>query len=308
MMRKPPRKIHAFFGTIFLLAVALCVTASPAMATPAVLATIKPIHSLVAGVMAGVGTPDLLIGGAASVHSYSFKPSDARKIAGASVIFEVSPDLETYLNAPLRNLSHAKVVALASVPGVLRLPAREGGLWQKDADHSAPFDPHLWLDPQNAIAMTRAIAATLSAADPAHAHLYSQNATRQITTLTALDGELRAKVAPVRARHYLVFHDAYQYFEHRYGLSAAGSVTVSPDRPVGPQRLVALRQSIAAGKATCLFREPQFPPRLIDTLTEGHGIRVGVLDPLGADIASGPGLYPILMRQLAQSLSTCLKP
>lgn len=308
MMTKPLQRIHVCFGIIVSLAAVLCATVGSAQATPAVLATIKPIHSLAAGVMQGAGTPDLLIGGAASVHSYAFKPSDARKIASAAVIFEVSPDLETYLNAPLHNLSHAKVVALASAPGVQRLPAREGGLWQKDADHTAPFDPHLWLDPQNAIAMTRAIAATLSAADPAHARLYNQNAARQITTLTQLDGELRAKVAPVRARHYLVFHDAYQYFEHRYGLSAAGSVTVSPDRPVGPQRLVSLRQTIAAGNAICLFREPQFPPKLIDTLNQGHSIRVGVLDPLGADIPPGPGLYLALMRQLAQSLSKCLQP
>lgn len=282
--------------------------AVPSHAEVHVLATIKPIHSLAAGVMQGVGTPELLIGGAASVHSYSFRPSDARKIASASLIFEIGPDLETYLTAPIKNLSHGKVVALAMAPGVVRLPAREGGLWQHEADHHAPYDPHLWLSPQNAIAMTRAIAAALETADPTHRTVYESNAARQIATLTRLDRDLQKQLQPFRNRRYIVFHDAYQYFEHRYGLSPAGSVAVAPDRPVGPQRLSALRQTIANGRAACLFREPQFPPRLIDTLNEGHAIRVGVLDPLGADIPPGAALYPTLLRQLAQSLSKCLQP
>jgi zinc transport system substrate-binding protein len=273
-----------------------------------VLATIKPVHSLVAAVMQGVGTPELLIGGALSEHSYALKPSDARKIERAAAIFEIGPDLETYLTAPLAALgARSRVVVLERAPGVRLLPARHGGLWEDAGEHGhGPSDPHLWLDPQNAIAMTAAIAATLVKFDPAHAAAYRANGAREIAALKALDRELAAKLAPLRGRPFLVFHDAYRYFEARYGLKAAGAVTVAPDRPVGPRRVEALRAAILQGRAACIFREPQFPPKLIGTLDEGTGVRVGVLDPLGAELKPGPALYPELLRALAQSLTECL--
>ena len=298
----------------FCVALALLLGAMPAgaagaaAAAPNVLVTIKPVHSLVAAVMQGVGAPELLIGGALSEHSYALKPSDARKIERAAAIFEIGPDLETYLAAPLATLgARGRVVALEHAPGVRLLSARRGGLWEDADEHGhGPGDPHLWLDPRNAIAMTAAIAATLVKLDPAHAAAYRANGARQIAALKALDKELAAKLAPLRGRPYLVFHDAYRYFETRYGLTAAGAVTVAPDRPVGPRRIEALRAAILQGHVACLFREPQFSPKLIGTLDEGSAVRVGVLDPLGAGLAPGPALYPVLLRALAQSLTECL--
>jgi zinc transport system substrate-binding protein len=283
----------------------ILLTAAAAGAQPTVLATLKPVHSLVAAVMQGAGTPDLLIGGALSEHSYALKPSDARKLKQASLIFEIGPDMETYLTGALA-AAGGQVVILERAPGVKRLAARHGGLWS-DTDHDhGPTDPHLWLDPQNAIAMTRAIAEALSKTDPPHAGLYHANAVRRIESLEALDRELAAALVPVRDRPYLVFHDAYHYFEARYGLRPAGAVTVAPDRPVGARRIATLREAVVAGRAICLFAEPQFPPKLIETLDADTKARVGVLDPLGADLQPGPDLYPRLMRNLAQSLASCL--
>lgn len=291
----------------FCLALAVLASMAPAAAAPQVLATIKPVHSLVAAVMEGVGTPELLIGGASSVHSYALKPSDARKIEGAAAIFEIGPDLETYLTSPLAALGdQGRVVALERAPGVHLLAARRGGIWGNDEDEG-PTDPHCWLDPQNAIAMTTAIAAKLIAIDPAHGAAYRANAAREIAVLKALDKELAAGLAPLHGRPYIVFHDAYHYFETHYGLSAAGAVTVAPDRPVGPRRIESLRGAILARHVACIFREPQFPPKLVTTLDEGTGVRVGVLDPLGADLQPGPQLYPALLRGLARSLAGCLQ-
>lgn len=294
----------------------LLLMAVPSWAAPRVLATIKPVHSLVAGVMQGVGTPELLIQGALSAHSYELKPSDALKLRRAGVIFEVGPDMETYLIDPIKALGgHATVVALEHAPGVRLLPARRGGLWGEGDEHGhwhghshghGPNDPHIWLDPRNAIAMTRAIAATLVRHDPAHAAAYRRNEAHQIALLKGLDRELAARLAPIRHRPYMVFHDAYHYFENRYGLDSVGAVTVAPGRPVGTRRVLELREAIADGRVVCLFREPQFPPKLIDALDEGTKARIGVLDPLGADLRPGPGLYPRLMRNLAQSLTGCL--
>lgn len=261
--------------------------------------------------MAGIGKPQLLMGGAASAHSYMLRPSDAQKIADAKVVFWVGPDLETYLAAPLASLAGgARVVALETAQGVHRLAARPGGLWNIPVRAAADgrINPHIWLDPKNAIAMTQAIAAALSAADPRHAKQYAANAAAEAARLERLDRDLRAELSPVHMRSYLVFHDAYPYFEARYGLDAIGAVTVEPDRPVGPRRIEALHDALKKGRARCIFREPQFPPALIKTLTEGTHVRIGVLDPLGADFAPGPDLYPALMTALADSLVRCLAP
>jgi ABC-type Zn2+ transport system, periplasmic component/surface adhesin len=294
--------------TKFLLPLGLIVLTAAAAAEPKVLATLKPVHSLVAGVMEGAGRPDLLIGGALSEHSYALKPSDARKVRDAALIFEIGPDMETYLSGALTTAG-GRVVVLEQTPGVKRIAARQGGLWgdgDHDHDHHGGTDPHVWLDPQNAIAFTKAIADALVRTDPAHAALYRANAARRIAMLQGLDRELAATLAPVKDRPYLVFHDAYHYFEARYGLKPAGAVTVAPDRPVGARRIAELRQTVASGHALCLFREPQFPPKLIETLDQDTKAHVGVLDPLGADLEPGPDLYPRLMRNLAQSLVGCL--
>ena len=279
-----------------------------ANAAPVVLATIKPVHSLVAAVMAGTGTPELLIQGAQSEHSYALKPSDAEKIARATLVFEIGPNLETYLTRPLATLTHAEVVVLERAPGVRLLLARRGGLWEDGNDpDDGPTDPHIWLDPENAIAMTKKIAAALAAADPTHARIFASNRDRTIRILTDMEKALGAKLAPLKGRGYLVFHDAYHYFESRFGLAPAGAVTVAPDRPVGPRRIEHLRGAVLGGRIECVFREPQFSPRLIDTLVEGTSVRTGVLDPLGAELVPGPALYPELMRNLGTSLHTCLK-
>ena len=294
--------LHLLFFVILVLPAA-------ARSAPGVLATIKPVHSLVAGVMEGIGKPELLIGGGLSEHSYALKPSDAAKIARAKVVFWIGPDLETTLSGPLANLAgEAKVVDLEDAPGLRRLSARPGGLWAGKPPASGRINPHIWLDPQNAMAMTRAIAVALSAADPADAARYRTNARRQIARLTALDRLLTRMLAPVRDRPFIVFHDAYPYFVSRYGLDAIGAVTVEPDRPVGPRRVEQLRDALKSGKAVCIFREPQFSPALIGALADGTTARVGVLDPLGADLPPGPGLYPALMERMARSLLQCLAP
>ena len=295
-----------------LVAFLLTLIAGPACAggsPPSVLVSIKPVHSLVAAVMEGVGTPALLIGGAASEHSYALKPSDAHKIATAGLVFWIGPDLETFLATPLANLAaDAKVIALGHANGVHRLTARAAGLWTALPKQAAGgrTNPHVWLDPDNAIAMTRAIAAALSQADPAHAPRYAANAAKEIGRIGALDRRLAAELAPVRTRPYIVFHDAYPYFEAHYRLNAIAAVTVEPERPVGPRRIATLRDAIDAGKALCIFREPQFSPAVIQTLARGTAARIGVLDPLGADNLAGPDLYPALMSALAGSLVQCL--
>jgi len=288
-------------------------------APPRVVASVAPVQSLVAGVMTGIGTPYLLVPGGQSPHSFALAPSDTRALANADVIVAASPVSEHFLERPLASLARAaEQVWMAQLPDAIRLVARSGGAAQphdhgnQDGDEahvpagSAHLDPHLWLDPRNAVALTRAMGELLARLDPQHAGTYRANAADQVHRLRALDERLGARLAPLADRPYLVFHDAYQYFERRYRLSYAGAVTVDPGRSPGARRLAELRERVRDEGIQCLFVEPQFEPRLARVIAEGTGIRVATLDPLGAGIEPGPGLYFELMRGMAEGFRGCL--
>jgi zinc transport system substrate-binding protein len=292
---------------------------SPALAAgPKVVVSIKPIHSLVAAVMQDVGEPALLVRGGASPHTYTLKPSDAKTLAAADLVVWIGPEMEGFLEKPLgANASKAAVLTLMKAPGLRLLDAREGGAWEShdhghehhghdDGDHDE-VNTHIWLDPANARRILAATAEALAARDPANADTYRANAERAGRSVEALDAELKATLAPIAGKPFVVFHDGYQYFEARYDLSAVGSITVSPDRRPSAKRLSAIRAKIAGLGAACVFAEPQFEPTLVRTVVEGTRARTGVLDPEGADLPEGTSLYPTLMRNLADSLRRCLE-
>lgn len=301
------------YACLLLLCSWFCCALPATAAAPRVLATIKPVHSLAAGVMAGVARPALLIEGGASPHSYSLRPSDARKLADAQLIIRVGADFETFLNRPLSRIAgQARVLALDRLPGILLLPARRGGLWEEPehghstTDSHAEDNLHLWLDPDNARVIVAGIAAELTRLDPEHAGRYRANATALDRRLEHLDRELQRQLAPVANVPYFVFHDAFPYFERHYHLHPLGALTVSPDRPPGARRLVEIRDRIRQSGVRCVFSEPQFEPKLARLITEGTSARNGTLDPLGADLPPGPDAYFQLMTELGDHLAACL--
>jgi zinc transport system substrate-binding protein len=286
--------------------VCLLLAVSEALAGVRVIASIKPVHSLVAAVMEGAGKPELLLKTKVSEHIYSLKPSDAASLQDADLVFWIGPELETFLTKPIASLSSPdKVVALISVAGVRKLPPRSGPGFADEGDHDV-IDPHIWLSPANGKAMVAAIAENLSRVDPANAAIFTKNAERLTLRLSELDTRLRKKLAPFRSKGFIVFHDAYQYFEHDYGLHAVGAIAIHPDTAPSAAGLVALRDDINARSAVCVFTEPQFDPKLVSVLTEGMTIKSGSLDPLGATLEPGPELYFNVMEALATSLADCL--
>ncbi|MEM8812042.1 MAG: zinc ABC transporter substrate-binding protein [Pseudomonadota bacterium] len=439
----------------FICALFLTSGITAATADDGVVVSIKPVQSLVAGVMAGVGEPTLLLEGAASPHTASLKPSQAQALQDAGTIFWVGRDIETFLLRPLENLGgDAKLVTLSESPGLTRLNFREGATFEghdhdhghkeaghddhdhdehankeaghddhdhdehankeaghddhdhdehankeaghddhdhdehahkeaghddhdhdeharkeaghddhdhgdhgnkeaahddhdheghghkeaahddhdheghghkeashddhdheghghKEAghdghDHASETDMHLWLDPENAKIFVDAIASALSDADPENADQYGANAKTVKARLAALSDEIRTTVQPVQSKGFIVFHDAYQYFENRFGVSAAGSITVSPEVLPGADRISEIRGKVSEIGATCVFSEPQFEPRIVSVVTEGTDAGTGVLDPLGAGIPAGPDHYFETIRALASSLTSCL--
>ncbi len=302
-----------------LLSTALLTTS--AMAAPNVVASIKPVHSLVAAVMAGVGEPTLIVKGSASPHTYALKPSDAGALEAADIVFWTGHGMELFLGEALETLAtKAKVVELADAPGIELLPVREGGAFEPhsdgdEAEHDHAHeehehgegDMHFWLDPENAKLMVTQITTTLAEADPENATAYQANAEAELVKLDTLEAELAATLAPVADKPFIVFHDAYQYFEARFGLNLAGSVTVTPDVMPGAARIDELKAKVATLGATCVFAEPNFEPTIISAISEGTAAKASVLDPEGGALTEGPDLYPELLRGLAASLVDCLK-
>ena len=313
---------------------------SAANADVNVVTSIKPVHSLVSGVMQGVGSPTVIIEGAGSPHTYSLKPSQAKQLQDADLVFWMGDELETFLEGPIQNIAkNAKSIKLIDSHGLKKIKFREGGMFDEHDDHDdhddhdkeehvkddhddhghdkhakddhddhghGEFDPHVWLDPINAKAVVHEIEEALVKADPKNAKKYEANAVRMAGKLDQLVTELRVQLQPVQGKGFIVFHDAYQYFEQRFGVAAIGSITVSPEVMPGAERVKALREKIRGLRATCVFSEPQFEPKLVRTLVDGTGAQTGVLDPLGSSLTKGPDLYFELVREMARSLKECL--
>jgi len=280
-----------------------------------VVVTIKPLHALVAQVMAGA--PQLLVGGAASAHTYALKPSDAAKLNRADIFFRMSETMEPFTAKLAKSLpKRVEVVTLQETPALELLARRTGATFEESGYHDGhghghkhahvAIDGHAWLDPINAKLMADRVAQALGAREPARAVVYRANAERLKAKLDALSAELARELAPVAGKPYVVFHDALQYFERRYGLKAVGSIAMSPEVPPSAKRLSTLRKRVAALGAVCVFAEPQFDTRLVDNLIEGTRAHTGTIDPEGSKIEPGPDLYFTLLRNLAKDLKACL--
>ena len=305
---------------------ALWLALSPAIASaaPRVVADIAPVHSLVASVMEGVAEPALLLPPGASPHGYAMRPSDARTLSEAEIVFWVGETLTPWLEHPVDSLAGAaQVIELGGIDGLERLGFREGegfsdkdhegdghddhhGHGHHDHDEHGNTDPHFWLDPQNAVLWTAHIAEILAATDPQNADRYRSNARDAQAEIDALTDETTARLAPLAGIPFVVFHDGYHYFEARFGVEAVGAITLSDAATPGPRHLRTIRKKLSDSGARCVFAEPQQPEKLIRVLIETGNARMATLDPLGSTQPPGPALYPALIRGLADSLTGCL--
>lgn len=287
-----------------------------AMASPDVVVSIKPLHSLVSAVMKGVGQPRLLIQGAETPHSFALKPSQARFLHEADAVFWVGQGLEGFLAKPLETLPRqAKVITFSKE--LKLLPYRREGMWaakddadgheKHDHDHGhGEIDPHFWLDPVLVQSVVSIVVQTLSEVDGNNDTLYRRNGDALVDMLIALHLRTQAKLETVRAVPYLVFHDAYQYLEKRYRLNSIGTVTLNPEYRPGAKHLDAVRRRVRQTDVRCIFREPQFQPSMLNVVVADTAMRVAVLDPLGASLEPGPDAYFKIVDKLSESLLACL--
>ncbi|MGM0953040.1 MAG: zinc ABC transporter substrate-binding protein [Pseudomonadota bacterium] len=325
----------------FLAGLALCLLPVYSWASsPRVVVDTAPLHSIVTQVMSGVGDPELLIQPEASPHSYSLRPSEAEALAEAEVVFWISEELTPWLENSLDNLAgSASKVEMLELPATVKHEYREGATFeahdhadeggdehhhQHDGNHDenhdehhahqdsheehhhGEYDPHAWLDPQNAKIWATEIAQVLSGADPANAGMYRQNAEAFAESMDELTVSLNERARRLDGIRFIVFHDAYQYFESRFGLTAAGAISLSDASDPSPARIREIQAVVRELGVTCAYTEPQYNPGLLDTVFEGSGVNtVGVMDPLGVDIGAGADHYPELLKRLMASLESC---
>lgn len=323
--------MHHFLTTALILA------AAPVLAAPRVATDIAPVHSLTTQVMEGVGQPDLILPIGASPHAYSMRPSEAAALQDAEIVFWIGESLTPWLERSLETIaSEATAVELLGAGASIVLPTRTGATFEvhedhdddddhaghaKDDDHKegdehaedghdehdhGGQDPHAWLDPENAKAWLDVIAESLANADPANAAAYIANANAAKARLDELGGKISAQLTPLHDARFIVFHDAYQYFETRFDTPATGAISLSDAQKPSPARIAELQDLATKEKVACVFSEPQFNSGVVNAVFGGSDVRTGVLDPLGASLEAGAEFYAALLTGMAGAMVECL--
>ncbi|SHF17944.1 zinc transport system substrate-binding protein [Litoreibacter ascidiaceicola] len=286
--------------------------------TPRVVTDIAPIHSLVAQVMGDLGTPELLVTANASPHSFSLRPSQAGALEQAQAVFWVGDGLTPWLEPLLDRLApNAKNIEFLHRSETETLAFRTDAAFEADGhdhgdhdghddhdDHS-DVDPHAWLNPDNAAAWLAIIASELSVLDPENADTYAANAQRAEADLHASTVEIERILAPAKGKTFIVFHDAFHYFEARFDVEASAAISLGDATAPGPARVERIQELVREKGVSCAFSEPQFSEGLVATVLDGTDARVAVLDPLGSTLPIGPSLYTEMLLGMAKAIAGC---
>ena len=302
----------------------------PANADIKVVASIKPIHSLASYLMNGVAKPDLIVDGYASPHGFAMKPSHAKMLQNADLIFWVGEDVENFLEKPLGSIAKkAEKIELMEIKGLVKLKFRERNIFDDHDDHGhddhghkkkddhddhddhdgheghhhGEFDPHIWLDPINAKVILNEMVEHLIENDPKNEAKYKSNLDEALKDIDKLTIDVMTELS--NSVSSIVFHDAYQYFEKRFNVNILGAFTVNTDVMPGAEQLAEIREIIEHDKVACVFSEPQFNPDIIKAVAKDMNIKTGVIDPLGATLNPGKDLYFSLIKNMSASFKGC---
>ena len=334
-------KLQLKFGLIISI-ISLLSFASYSNAETKVVTSIKPLHSLVSYVMDGVGTPDILVDGSSSPHTFQLKPSHATMLQEADIVFWIGEDLETFLETPLESIAkNSRHITLMDSDEIELLKFREKNIFDGHDEHGDEHDEHadehgdehdehgdehadehgdehddhhdghahgehdihFWLDPEIAKTIVKIVTRELSEIDPTNASTYKSNSIKAVNEIDQLISDTRSKINSNAS--YVVFHDAYQYFEKRFGVEVVGALTVNPEVLPGAKQLAEIREVIEHENINCLFSEPQFNPSIADTIAKDTGVKAAVIDPLGAELDPGKDLYFDLIGNIATSFESC---
>ena len=273
--------------------------------TTGVISTIQPINSLVSAVIGNTGKSITIIPSEQSPHDFKLKPSDVKVLQNGNIIFYVSNHLESSITKVFKNLpKNIKLINLMEESGVNHLAIRDNDAWERHDhhghddhddhdkhgkkhddhddhdkhgkkhddhdDHEKEDDVHVWLSPDNAIKIVQKVNKVLSLYFPENSKIYNDNTTKFIDKIRNLKMELVKELSPIKNKPYIVFHDAYQYFEKTFELNAVGSVALEGDIASSPKQISFIKDKIVKSKASCVFQEPQFDSKLVKIVVEGN--------------------------------------
>lgn len=289
-----------------------------------VLTTVKPLGFIANAITDSVTETRVLLPTSASPHDYSLKPSDAEQLQSAQLVVWVGEEMESFLEKSIDKLPKEKVLTLEAIPAIKELVEsskkdddhedehkhEHGKKAHKHShdehDHDHDEDWHIWLSPTASVTIAEQIAERLSQQLPEQKAKIAENLAQFKATLSAKNGEIEKQLSAYKNSGYYTFHEAYGYFERAYGLNSLGSFTINPTVAPGAKTLAKIKKNLAEHKAQCLFAEPQFTPKVIETLSKGTEAKVGQLDPLGAKVELGKNAYPQFLQNLADQFSECL--
>ena len=296
--------------------------------TTGVISTIQPINSIVSAVIGNTGKSITIIPSEQSPHDFKLKPSDVKVLQNGNIIFYVSNHLESSITKVFKNLpKNIKLINLMEESGVNHLAIRDNDAWERHDhhghddhdvhdkhgkkhddhdDHEKEDDVHIWLSPDNAIKIVQKVNKVLSLYFPENSKIYNDNTTKFIDKIRNLKMELVKELSPIKNKPYIVFHDAYQYFEKTFELNAVGSVALEGDIASSPKQISIIKDKIVKSKASCVFQEPQFDSKLVKIVVEGTDAKIGTLDPLGVNISENKDFYLQLLTNMTKSLKECL--
>ena len=296
----------------------LALLGATAVSNADVLTTVKPLGFIANAITDGVTETKVLLPVSASPHDYSLKPSDVEQLQSAQLVVWIGEEMESFLEKSIEKLPKEKILALEDVPAIKELVEHSGEEKEDKHDHkhdhkhshdhghSHDEDWHIWLSPKAGEQIAEQIAERLSQQLPEQKAKIAENLANFKATLATKNSEIAKQLEPVKSKGYYTFHDAYGYFEDAYGLKSLGSFTINPTVAPGAKTLNAIKKSIAQKQAQCLFAEPQFTPKVIESLSKGTSAKVGQLDPLGAKIELSREAYPQFLQSLADQFSDCL--
>ena len=325
---KTMKKIHIISTLIGLLAFSTISKADLKVVT-----SIKPIHSLASYIMDGVGSPGLIVDGYNSPHSFQLKPSHAKMLEQADIIFWIGEDLENFLEKPLATIAKkAEKIELLEIKGIKKLKFRERNIFEEHEGHDdhgddakkeehddhghdakkeehddhddhghGEYDPHIWLDPINAKVILNEITEHLIENDSKNAATYKSNLAKAKSEIDKLIIDVITETNTDLS--YVVFHDAYQYYENRFNVNILGAMTVNPDVMPGAEQIHEIHEVIEHDNVSCILSEPQFNPDIIKSIAKDTSVKTGVLDPLGANLKPGKDLYFDLIRNMSASFN-----
>ncbi|MGX8946580.1 zinc ABC transporter substrate-binding protein ZnuA [Providencia stuartii] len=285
-----------------------------------VVTSIRPLAFIAAGIADGVTDTQVLLPDGASPHDYALKPSDLRKIKQADLFVWVGPDMEMFLDKPLKTLPQDKRLALAEQANIIPLLMKgdeeeahdheQGDEANHDEDHEhhhhGEYNMHIWLSPEIAKQAALDIHDRLVVLYPDQKDKLDVNLRKFNEKMTQNDKKIVNILEPAKNKGYFVFHDAYGYFEKHYRLAPLGHFTINPEIQPGAQKLHKIRTQLVEHKAQCVFAEPQFRPAVIESVAKNTGVKMGTLDPLGSGLEIGPDSYMQFLTQLSKQYASCL--